>query len=78
MREASDSEWELIDVGGETEYWDTRVGGDENYLGEGAFRVEAVESELQTERKRMAMMFKATARLHASGPKTDPRDNVGA
>mmetsp|Transcript_4796 Transcript_4796/g.14663 ORF Transcript_4796/g.14663 Transcript_4796/m.14663 type:complete len:244 (+) Transcript_4796:340-1071(+) len=38
MREASDSEWELIDVGGETEYWDTRVGGDENYLGEGAFR----------------------------------------
>ena len=45
MREASDSEWELIDVGGETEYWDTRVGGDENYLGEGAFRVEAVRGE---------------------------------
>ncbi|EOD04303.1 hypothetical protein EMIHUDRAFT_250609 [Emiliania huxleyi CCMP1516] len=50
MREASDSEWELIDVGGETEYWDTRVGGDENYLGEGAFRQSgAVEYEIKWE-----------------------------
>ena len=51
MREASDWERELIDVGGETEYWDTRVGGDDNYLGEGAFRVEAVRGAARPVRR---------------------------